>query len=32
MNHPMAIIIAALFWMNFSNCAHSAELITLRYG
>jgi ABC-type nitrate/sulfonate/bicarbonate transport system substrate-binding protein len=32
MNRRMAIIIAALFWPNFSNCAHSTELITLRYG
>ena len=31
MNRRMAIIIA-LFWTNFSNCAHSTELITLRYG
>jgi ABC-type nitrate/sulfonate/bicarbonate transport system substrate-binding protein len=32
MNRRMAIIIAALFWTNFSNCADSTELITLRYG
>jgi len=31
MNRRMAIIIA-LFWTNFSNCAHSTERITLRYG
>src|SRR5437867_2122700 len=31
MNRRMAIIIA-LFWTNFSNCVHSTELITLRYG
>ena len=32
MNRRRVIIIAALFWTNFSNCAHSTELITLRYG
>jgi len=32
MNRRRVIIIAALFWTNFSNCAYSTELITLRYG
>jgi len=32
MNRRKVIIIAALFWTNFSNCAYSTELITLRYG
>jgi ABC-type nitrate/sulfonate/bicarbonate transport system substrate-binding protein len=32
MNRRRVIIIAALVWTNFSNCAYSTELITLRYG